>query len=314
MARATVPDRPSAAAEPPAPRRRSLPLALLVALRPQQCVSKNALVFGALAFARRLTDPQAVLEAALAFVLFCAASGMVYLINDIMDVEQDRLHPRKRFRPIAAGELPVSLAWGTVVVLLVVTLVVAVLLRPALAAIIAIYLAVQIAYSLGLKHQVILDVFIIAAGFVLRAVAGAVAIAVPISPWLYVLIGLGALFLGFAKRRAEIVLLNETAGQHRRVLEEYSATLLEEMIAIVTATTVMAYSLYTFSAENLPKNHAMMATIPFVMYGLFRYLYLVYRKDEGGSPDQLLFTDRPLLACIVLWALTAVTILYAPWP
>jgi 4-hydroxybenzoate polyprenyltransferase len=314
MARATVPDRPSAAAEPPAPRRRSLPLALLVALRPQQCVSKNALVFGALAFARRLTDPQAVLQATLAFVLFCAASGMVYLINDIMDVEQDRLHPRKRFRPIAAGELPVSLAWGAVAVLLVVTLVVAVLLRPALAAIIAIYLAVQIAYSLGLKHQVILDVFIIAAGFVLRAVAGAVAIAVPISPWLYVLIGLGALFLGFAKRRAEIVLLNETAGQHRRVLEEYSATLLEEMIAIVTATTVMAYSLYTFSAENLPKNHAMMATIPFVMYGLFRYLYLVYRKDEGGSPDQLLFTDRPLLACIVLWALTAVAILYAPWP
>ena len=313
MARATASDRSSSAVEPPARRRRPLLAALFVALRPQQCVSKNALVFGALAFARRLTDPQAVLEATIAFVLFCAASGAIYLINDIMDMEQDRLHPRKRFRPIAAGELPVPFAWATVAVLLIATLIVAVVLRPALAAIVAIYVAVQVAYSLGLKHQVILDVFIIAAGFVLRAVAGAVAIAVPISPWLYVLIGLGALFLGFGKRRAEIVLLNETAGQHRRVLAEYSATLLEELIAIVTATTVMAYSLYTFSAENLPKNHGMMATIPFVMYGLFRYLYLVYRKDEGGSPDQLLFTDRPLLICIVLWALTAVAILYVPW-
>lgn len=313
MARATVPDRSAPTVEPPAPRRRSLLVALFLALRPQQCLTKNALVFAALAFARRLTDVQSVLQATIAFVLFCAASGMIYLVNDIMDVEQDRLHPRKRFRPIAAGELPVPFAWGTVVVLLIATLIIAVLLRPALATIVAIYVAVQVAYSLGLKHQVILDVFIIAAGFVLRAVAGAVAIAVPISPWLYVLIGLGALFLGFGKRRAEIVLLSETAGQHRRVLAEYSATLLEEMIAIVTATTVMAYSLYTFSAENLPRNHAMMATIPFVMYGLFRYLYLVYRKDEGGSPDQLLFTDRPLLICIVLWALTAVAILYVSW-
>jgi 4-hydroxybenzoate polyprenyltransferase len=189
----------------------------------------------------------------------------------------------------------------------------ATLLRPLLAAVAALYVILQVAYSCGLKQQVILDVFIIAAGFVMRAVAGAVAIAVAISPWLYVLIGLGALFLGFAKRRAEIMLLTEGAGQHRRVLEEYSATLLEEMIAIVTAATVMAYSLYTFSAENLPKNHAMMLTIPFVLYGLFRYLYLVYRKNEGGSPEQLLMTDFPLLTCIVLWGLSCVVILYYPW-
>ncbi len=306
----------------PAPRRRPLPLALLLTLRPRQLVTKNAIVFAALIFARRpqpgydpitIFEPVPFLRALVAFCLFCAVSGAVYVVNDLMDVEQDRLHPRKRFRPIPSGDLPVPLAWATVGAIFVATMTVALIVRPAFAAVLGVYFGVQVAYSLGLKHQVIVDVFIIAAGFVLRAVAGAVAIAVAISPWLYVLIGLGALFLGFSKRRAEIMLLNEYAGKHRRVLEEYSATLLEELIAIVTALTVMAYALYTFSAENLPKNHAMMFTIPFVLYGLFRYLYLVYRKNEGGSPDELLLIDRPLLVCIVLWGLTSVAILYYPW-
>jgi 4-hydroxybenzoate polyprenyltransferase len=172
---------------------------------------------------------------------------------------------------------------------------------------------VQVAYSLGLKHQVILDVFVIAAGFVLRAASGAVAIGAPISPWLYVCTLLLALFLGLAKRRAELMLLNEAAGRHRRVLEEYSATLLEEMISVVTSATVIAYAVYTFSAPTLPQNHAMMLTIPFVLYAVFRYLYLVYRKNEGGSPEHLLLSDRPLLACVVLWGLASAAILYYPW-
>ena len=308
-------------------RRRSLLAALFAAIRPRQCLTKNLLVFCALVFARRpqpgyapinLFDIVPILEASAAFLLFCLTSGAVYLLNDLKDVAQDRLHPRKRFRPIAAGELPVPLAWVACGALIVAalagaTLMGAMLMRPLLGLVVAVYFLVNVGYSYGLKHQVILDVFIIASGFVLRAIAGAVAIGVPISPWFYVLIGLGALFLGFGKRRAEIMLLNESAGQHRRVLEEYSATLLEEMIAIVTASIVMAYALYTFSAENLPKNHAMMLTIPFVLYGLFRYLYLVYRKNEGGSPEQVLLTDLPLLATILLWVVSCVVILYYPW-
>jgi len=303
----------------PTRRRRSLPVALVAAMRPRQAITKNLLVFTALIFARRpqegaaaisLFDLIPLLQAFAAYLLFSMTSAAVYLLNDLKDVEQDRLHPKKRLRPIAAGELPVSLAWFACAALIVVALVGAGLLRPLLALVVGVYFAVQVGYSFGLKHQVILDVFIISSGFVLRAIAGAVAIGVPISPWFYTLIGLGALFLGFGKRRAEIMLLNETAGQHRRVLEEYSATLLEELIAIVTASIVMAYALYTFSAENLPKNHAMMLTIPFVLYGLFRYLYLVYRKNEGGSPEQVMLADRPLLACVVLWVATCVVILY----
>lgn len=306
----------------PTPPRRSLPAALLAAIRPRQCITKNLLVFCALIFARRpqegsdpvyLFDLVPLLEACAAYLLFGATSASVYLLNDLKDVEQDRLHPKKRFRPIAAGELPVPLAWAACGALIALALAGALLMGPLLALVVAAYFAVQVGYSFGLKHQVILDVFIIASGFVLRAIAGAVAIGVPISPWFYALLGLGALFLGFGKRRAEIMLLTEGAGQHRRVLEEYSATLLEELIAIVTASIVMAYALYTFSADNLPDNHAMMLTIPFVLYGLFRYLYLVYRRNEGGSPEQVLLADRPLLATIVLWLFACVAILYYPW-
>lgn len=311
--RATTTEQPqSPAAREPA-RRRTLAAAVLAAVRPRQCLTKNAIVYAALVFAYKIFDPLAFLQATFAFGLFCAVSGAVYLFNDLMDVEQDRLHPRKRFRPIAAGELPVRLAWGLIATIVPLTLIAAFLHRPLLAGLLGLYFVVQVAYSLGLKHQVILDVFVIAAGFVLRAAAGAVAIAVPISPWLYVCTVLLALFLGLSKRRAEIVLLTETAGQHRRVLEEYSATLLEEMIAVVTSATVMAYALYTFSAPNLPDNHAMMLTVPFVLYAIFRYLYLIYRKSEGGSPEQLLLTDVPLLTCIVLWGLSAIAILYFPW-
>lgn len=282
---------------------------MLAGMRPRQW-TKNVVVFAALVFARRVFEPVPFAQAVGAFVAFCMLSGAVYLVNDILDVEQDRRHPRKRFRPIACGELPLRTAWLQTGTLTTVALIGATAIRPLLGGVLALYLLVQIAYSTVLKHQVILDVFTIAAGFVLRAAAGAVAIGVPISPWLYVCTALLALFQALVKRRAEIMLLTEEAGAHRRILEDYSAALLEEMIAVVTSSTVMAYSLYTFSAENLPKNHAMMLTIPFVLYGIFRYLYLVYRRNEGGSPEQVLLSDWPLLSCIVLWGLTALVILY----
>lgn len=282
---------------------------MLAGMRPRQW-TKNVVVFAALVFARRVFVPLSFAQALGAFVAFCMLSGAVYLVNDIFDVEQDRRHPRKRHRPIASGHLPIRIAWAQAVVLAILALAGATAIRPLLGGILGLYLIVQVAYSLVLKHQVILDVFTIAAGFVLRAAAGAVAIGVPISPWLYVCTVLLALFQALAKRRAEIMLLTEEAGSHRRILEDYSAALLEEMIAVVTSSTVMAYSLYTFSAENLPKNHAMMLTIPFVLYGIFRYLYLVYRRNEGGSPEQLLLSDWPLLACIVLWGTTSLVILY----
>lgn len=264
-----------------------------------------------------------------AFIVFCFASGFVYLVNDLVDVDKDRAHPRKKNRPIASGALPAHVAKLAAGVILVITLVGAVLLdlysqnfpypsgTPifpfpfAFTTVTVVYLVLQVAYSFYLKHIVIIDVFCIAAGFVLRTVAGAVVIQVPISPWLYMLtIGL-SLFIGFAKRRNEIVILEDTAKDHRAILEEYSATFLDQMIAITLAFTVIAYSLYTFTAESLPANHAMMLTIPFVLYGIFRYLYLIHIKNEGGSPEEALLNDRPLLLSVILWGLAVVAVLYA---
>ena len=291
--------------------RRSWPVSLLRQLRPKQW-TKNAIVFAGLVFAKKLGDPQAVTLAVSAFVIFCLLSSVVYVINDIIDVEADRLHPKKRFRPLAAGDITLAQACGLVALLLL-SLPAALVLDVAFGAVALLYFANNLAYSLRLKHVVILDVFIIAAGFVLRAVAGAVVIHVDISPWFLLCTTLAALFLALSKRRHELLLLSEEAGSHRRILEEYNTPLLDSMIAVVTSATVMAYSLYTFFAENLPRNHAMMLTIPFVLYAVFRYLYLVYKKDEGGSPDEALLKDVPLLTCILLWGLTAVGILYAPW-
>lgn len=263
-----------------------------------------------------------------AFLVFCLASGFVYFVNDLVDVEKDRAHPRKRTRPIASGALPESTARLTAVVLLILTLLSAILLDalsqrfpfPAGAPIFPLpfaftvvtmaYLLLQIAYSFYLKNIVIIDVFCIAGGFVLRAVAGAAIIQVPISPWLYVLTTLLSLFIGFAKRRNEIVILEDNAKNHRAILEEYSPQLLDQMITITMACTAIAYFLYTFTAENLPKNHAMMLTIPFALYGIFRYMYLIYIKNEGGSPEEALLRDRPLLIDAILWALAVVIILY----
>jgi 4-hydroxybenzoate polyprenyltransferase len=297
------------AARPAAP----LPLLLLKAMRPIQW-SKNVLLFAGLLFALKFTDPVSIVKALAGFALFCLFSSSIYLINDVRDRERDRLNPRTAKRPIASGALKPSIAIGAVGVILPVTFVLSWLLNPWFALVGGIYIAKDLGYSFGLKHVVILDVFLIAAGFTLRAVAGALAIEAPISPWLYVVTTLGALFLALNKRKHEILLLEADAGSHRKVLDEYSPALIEEMLAVVTATTVMAYALYTFTADNLPprlrENHLMMLTVPFVLYGIFRYLYLVYQKDEGSTPEEVLVRDRPLLACIVLWGITSATLLY----
>jgi 4-hydroxybenzoate polyprenyltransferase len=297
--------------------RTRLPLpALLRAMRPKQYL-KNGIVFTALVFSVRQAWRPAypdtwlplLLRALVAFLAFCAIASAEYLVNDIRDREADRRHPRKRFRPIASGELPVGVAQSAAVALFAAGLLIGVGLGWRFLCVLAGYAALMLAYSYVLKGLVLVDVLAIAVGFVLRAIAGAIAIGVPISPWLYLCTLLGALFLAVNKRRHELVTLQSSAGHHRRILEEYSTHLLDQLSAMVTAATLIAYSLYTFSAENLPKNHVMMVTIPFVIYGLFRYLYLVYQKDEGGSPDEIVVRDRPLLVCMALWICTAGVVL-----
>jgi 4-hydroxybenzoate polyprenyltransferase len=278
-------------------------------MRPKQW-TKNAIVFAALVFDLKLFRISSLAEVVGAFMCFCLASSAIYLLNDLRDIESDRLHPRKRMRPIASGQLKIPVARLAIVGLLGLSLPVALLLEPAFAAVIGGYLLLMSAYTGYLKHLVIIDVFAIAAGFVLRAAGGAVVLDVPISPWLYVCTVLLALFVGFGKRRHELLLLEETAGSHRRNLDEYSEQLLDQFILITASATVMAYSLYTFAATNLPANHSMMLTIPFVVYAIFRYLFLIHRRDGGGSPESLLLADRPLLGCIALWGLMTVAILY----
>ncbi|HMM42383.1 MAG TPA: decaprenyl-phosphate phosphoribosyltransferase [Thermomicrobiales bacterium] len=287
-----------------------MPIRALVRLmRPRQW-TKNAIVFAALVFDHKLGDWSRFAIVVGAFVAFCLASSAIYLINDLRDAESDRLHPAKRNRPIASGVVSPRLAMVTALLLLAVALPLATALKPAFGLVVAGYVLLMVGYSLFLKHLVILDVFAIAAGFVLRAAGGAVVIGVPISPWLYVCTILLALFIGFGKRRHELLLLEGGAASHRRNLEEYSAELLDHFILITAAATVMAYSLYTFAAESLPDDHSMMLTIPFVLYALFRYLFLVHRRDAGGSPGQTLLTDLPLLGCIVAWGVVTIVLLY----
>jgi 4-hydroxybenzoate polyprenyltransferase len=237
-------------------------------------------------------------------------SGAVYIINDLKDVESDRLHPTKRNRPIAAGKLSRNAAVVAAVVAAIASIGAGFLLSIPFGLISVAYLVLQVGYTYVLKNMVLLDVFVIAAGFVLRVVGGAVVIQVAISPWLYIVTILLSLFLGFSKRRHELVLLNDQAGNHRQILREYTPELLEEILAVVTSSTVMAYSLYTFTYEKLPQNHAMMLTIPFVLYGIFRYLYLVHLKNAGGSPEEVLLGDGPFLVNAILWMLSVIVILY----
>jgi 4-hydroxybenzoate polyprenyltransferase len=295
---------------------RSTALSLVVSLRPAQW-TKNLIVFAGLLFGERASgpaflDPRAIGEALAAFAIFCALSGVVYLVNDVADRDADRRHPLKRHRPIASGAVAPGLAIATALVLTLVALGAAYLLRPAFALVSIAYVALLAFYSGPLKHVVIIDVLTIAIGFVLRAVAGAVAIDVPISHWLLILTILLALFLALSKRRHELVLLADGATGHRPILEEYSPYLLDQMIAVVTASTLISYVIYTISPETVQKFHTdyLGLTLVFPLYGIFRYLYLVHQKEGGGSPADMLVNDRPLLACVALWAMTVTFIIY----
>jgi 4-hydroxybenzoate polyprenyltransferase len=277
---------------------------LLKTMRPKQW-PKNVFIFTALVFVEKLFTPSPLLKTIAAFILFCLTSSAVYLINDVVDIEKDRQHPTKRLRPLASGQLKPSAAIAALV-----TLPLSFLLDPYFGLVALAYLLTMIFYSFVLKNIIILDVLTVAAGFVLRAVAGAVVISVPISPWLYVCTTLLALFIGISRRRHELVLLAENANEHRASLDEYSLPLLDQMIAVVTSATIIAYSLYTFSAPNLPPNHAMMLTIPFVLYALFRYLYLIHVENKGGTPEEIFLSDLPMMVTLGLWALAVIAVLY----
>lgn len=325
---------------------------LFKAIRPRQW-TKNLLVFAGVVFAQRVLDFGALGRAVGAFVVFCLLSGLVYLINDLKDLESDRQHPTKCRRPLASGKLTVPVAIGGMValVLLATSLTILLLVWPGAASaaqslhltltpfrlslapsppqpvdsqygvlgnlgggrylfavVAAAYVGLNLAYTYRLKHVVIIDVFCIAGGFVLRAVAGAVVIPVPISPWLYLCTILLSLFIALGKRRQELMLLESGAGAHRRILLEYSPQLLDQMMTIVTSATVMAYSLYTF--QSTTGNHRLMITIPFVLYGIFRYLYLIYMKMEGGSPEEILLKDKHILGAVALCVLSTLALLY----
>ena len=280
-------------------------------LRPSQW-TKNLFVFAALVFAQKILDGPLVLRTLGAFGIFCLLSGSIYLVNDVLDYEEDRVHPKKSRRPIAAGLIRRGTAAGMAVFFAAVSLAGAFVLSPGFFIVGAVYFVLQIAYSIKLKHVVILDVFIVASGFVLRVMAGGIVIHVPLSSWLLICTTLLALFIAMSKRRHELVLLEENASIHRPILKEYSAYLLDQMISVVTASTVIAYCLYTVSEDTVKKfgTSDLIYTTPFVLYGIFRYLYLVHKKGEGGSPEELILKDKPLAITVLLWIATAVGILY----
>lgn len=279
-------------------------------MRPRQW-TKNVFVFVPLFFDRKLTDPESLLRTLAAFVLFCLMSSAVYLMNDLVDIEKDRQHPKKKNRPLPAGELSPAVAALAAVVFALGSLLAGYYLTPNLALILLIYLLLQIAYTLWLKNIVLVDVLVVSSGFILRIAAGVAVIDVErFSPWLYVFSGFLALFLVLGKRRHELVLLGDEGASHRSILSEYNIDLIDRMLGIVTTGAVVAYSLYTFLAEGLPANHAMMLTIPFVLYAIFRWLYLIHVRHEGGAPEDIVLRDRPLQLDIVLWVVVVFVALY----
>jgi len=284
-------------------------IAIVRSLRPKQW-TKNLLVFAGLVFTYNLLNPDMLRLVMLSFVAFCMLSSAGYLWNDLRDAAADRLHPIKRRRPIAAGLVPPWLAATIALALGIAGLTLAFSLGTSFLVVASLYMLLTASYSIWLKHLVLIDVFGISAGFVLRAVGGAVVIGVPVSPWLYVCTVLVSLFLGLGKRRNELELLESGAAGHRKNLEQYSLELVDQLILIVASATIMAYSLYTFSAETLPRDHSMMLTIPLVVYGLFRYLYLVRVKRQGGAPEDLLLTDPGMLGTAVSWVALSVIVLY----
>jgi 4-hydroxybenzoate polyprenyltransferase len=285
--------------------------ALIKTMRPRQWI-KNGFIFFALIFDRQLFMAEPFLRTVVGFFLFCLVSSAVYLFNDIADVEADRNHPEKKKRPIASGKLPVRVAWISALLLALFAIPFGYWLSPFFALILTAYLVINLLYSRWLKHVSILDVMIISSGFVLRVAAG-VALIYPVerfSPWLYMITILFSLYIGLGKRRAELSLLAQGASAHRKVFEGYTIPLLDQYITIVSGMTIIAYSLYTFSAPNLPENHSMMLTIPFVVYGIFRYLQLIQIGYAAGSPDEVALKDRPLQITVLFWGLAVIAIFY----
>ena len=282
---------------------------LIKTLRPKQW-AKNIFVFTALIFDRKLLDLPAFARTLAGAVLFSLIASAVYIFNDIADREADQQHPTKKLRPIASGALPIRTAWVLGITLLVISLPLAFLLSPEFLIICLVYFTLNLLYSTKLKHIPLIDVLILASFYLLRVISGTSLIEVKrFSPWLYVVTSLFALFIGLGKRRAELVLQINSSGNIRPVLDGYSIELLDQLINIVSGTTIIAYSLYTFSAPNLPDNHSMMLTIPFVIYGIFRYLYLI-QVGQGGAPEDIALTDRPLQAAILLWAMCILLVFY----
>lgn len=290
--------------------------ALLRTMRPKQWLTKNIFIFAAVVFDSKLFVPGPFFErplgkTILGFVLLCLISSTIYIINDLADIEADRQHPKKKFRPIPSGQLPVPIAVGAALTIGLGTLVGSFALDGTFGLIVVLYALINLAYSFKLKHIVIVDVLIVAAGFVLRVAAGVPLVqVVRFSPWLYMCMALLALFLGFAKRRQELMLLKDGSLNARAILNEYNLEFLDGMLNVIMASTILAYSMYTFLAEGLPPNHSMMLTIPFVLYGIFRYLYLVHVRGEIAPPDEVALKDRPLQIDLALWALSVIVFLY----
>lgn len=290
---------------------------LALGLRPKQA-TKNLFLFAAYVFAGRMTSPTHSLKdfftVCIAFLLFTLTAGSIYLLNDLLDVKQDRQHPEKRKRPIASGVLPVPLAWTAFALFSIGSLAFSFAFHIKFGIVIAIYFVMQLAYCFYLKRLVLVDVFTISLGFVLRTVAGGVIINVTISQWLLLCTFLLALFLGFGKRRQELIKLGENAGKHRAILSEYSIPFLEQMINIVAGITIVCYSVYSIESETAHKHPHLWVTVPFVIYGVCRYLYLVHQKGWGGAPDEALLKDRMLQVTIILWFLTVVTLFLVDKP
>jgi 4-hydroxybenzoate polyprenyltransferase len=288
-----------------------LVLEIIKSLRIQQWI-KNFFVFAPLIFSQNVFNLPLLVKTAFAFILFCILSGAAYILNDIQDLEEDKLHPLKSKRPLASGRLEKTSAFFAFIFLALLGLAGSFLLNFIFFIALLVYFVLQIAYSGWLKHVVIIDVFLIATGYLIRVIAGGLAIEIQLSPWLFICTILIALFLALSKRRHELVLLDKNAEIHRPILKEYTPQLLDQMIAVVTASTVISYCLYTVSTETVAKfgTKNLLFTVPFVLYGIFRYLYLVHQKDEGGSPEALIIKDKPLLVDLFLWISTAMLILY----
>ena len=284
--------------------------ALLKTMRPKQW-AKNVFLLAAIVFDRKLANTDAMLNTIIGILVFSLVASVVYIINDIADVEADRQHPTKRKRPIAAGKLPIPAAWVSAIFLLLISLPVALWLSPAFALIVLLYLGLNLLYSKWLKHVVLLDIILLASLYVIRVAAGVALIdVVRFSPWIYIFTTFLALLMGTGKRRAELSEIDDGPNDQRRVLDGYTLGFLDHLITLASGMTIMTYSLYTFSAPNLPTNHAMMLTIPFIMYAIFRYQYLLQVVGTGSAPEEVVLSDRPLQSAIALWGLAVLVVFY----